>query len=399
MEGVPRPLLPHQRRVVVLVIIATQLCLALATAAGVVLVYRHLDGNITEGAGIVNTGEKRRGGGDHEPLNIVLMGSDTRCGTGNRIDQENADCTEHSDTTILLHVAADRRSAYGVSLPRDAVVDRPACVVDSETIPPEEDIRFNEAYDVGGPGCTATMVGALTGVYIDHYLAIDFNGFREMVDAVGGVTVCLPEEIRDEEHGIVLPEGTHVFDGEQALSYVRVRYGVGDNSDIGRMRRQQAFLASLVHQVRSAGTLARPSRITGFLSAMTGSLETDPDLAGAGALAKLAFQLRHIDVNGIQFLTVPWEPYPGNPDAWIQWAPEAERIWRRINEDAPLSRAMSENAISAGQPPGVTPSASATGTPSATATGSATPTPAGPSASAGSDDDGVDANRRVGLCA
>lgn len=387
---------PHHRRAVLWVIVATQVCLALATAAGVVLVYRHLDGNITPGADIVNSAEKRRYAGDGEPLNIVLMGTDTRCGAGNRIDEENADCTEHSDTTILLHVAADRRSAYGVSLPRDAIVDRPACQVDGRTIPPEEETQFNVAYDVGGPGCTATLVSALTGVYIDHYLSIDFNGFREMVDAIGGVTVCLPEQIRDEDHGIVLPEGTHVFNGEQALSYVRVRHGVGDESDIGRMRRQQAFLASLVNQVRSAGTLTRMDRVTGFLSAMTDSLETDPQLARASALARLALELRRIDVNQIQFLTVPWEPYPADPDVFVQWAPEADRIWRRINQDAPLPPGLTEEAISAGQPPGVTPSVSPPGAPP-----SAPAASPGTGATATPEQDTAEqttANRRVGLC-
>src|SRR4028118_1309508 len=117
---------------------------------------------------------------------------------------------------------------------------------------------FNEAYAVGGPGCTQRTVEQLTGIRLDHFVVVDFAGFRQMVDALGGVPVCLPNEVNDEVGRIYLPAGSYEATGQQALDYVRVRYEISENGDIGRMRRQQVFLAAMVNKAVSAGTLTNP---------------------------------------------------------------------------------------------------------------------------------------------
>ena len=134
---------------------------------------------------------------------------------------------------------------------------------------------WNEAYSFGGPACTIQQFEQITGIHIDHYVVVDFGSFKGMVDAVDGVEVCVPEDIDSSEYGITIKKGTRTLDGKEALAYVRVRHGVGDGSDIGRIKRQQAFIGALVAKVLSSGTLTRFDRLVRFLNAATKGLTTD----------------------------------------------------------------------------------------------------------------------------
>jgi len=345
--------LPRARRygrTILATIVASQLVLALLTAGGVWWLHGRLNDNIAAGMDIDHRTEKKLPEGAGEPLNILVMGSDTRQGAGNAIDGEGADAGR-SDTTILLHVSANRANAYGVSLPRDAMVPRPSCQVDGRTIEGSdgEPEMFNTAYTLGGPQCTVQTVESLTGVYIDHFLVLDFNGFKDMVDAVDGVQVCLPEEVDDAEHDIFLPAGTQDLSGDQALSYVRERYQLSSTGDIGRMKRQQAFIASMVNKVMSAGTLSQPTRIYDFLYAVTGSIRVDRDLDTVGKLFDLARQFQDTGLNKIRFLTVPIETYEPDPNR-LAWTDEADKLWKRIINDQQLGKDFSSDSLTAADP-------------------------------------------------
>ena len=192
-------------------LLVTAVALALVTGLGTVYLYRHLNGNldvIDIEQQLTNRPEKKQVEGPHEPINVLVMGSDDRDAPGNNIDNLTGG-GKRSDTTILLHLSADRKRAYGVSIPRDSLVDRPDCKdEDLNTIPGASDVMWNEAFSVGGPACTVHQVETLTGIRIDHFVVVDFAGFRGMVDAIGGVQVCIPEPIVDPAHGINLPAGT-----------------------------------------------------------------------------------------------------------------------------------------------------------------------------------------------
>ncbi len=360
--------------------------IAAAAVAGLVVTlvvvlfvgYQHLEGNITavdttEALGTDRPEIAEVDTGPHEPLNILLLGSDTREGLGNNIGGETPGL---SDTTILLHLSADRERAYGISLPRDAMVERPSCLgKDGETTDPGGLSMFNAAYAVGGPACTQRTVEQLTGIRIDHFVVVDFNGFKNMVDALNGVPVCVPTEVNDEIGHITLPAGSYEVTGSQALDYVRVRHGISENGDIGRMKRQQAFLAAMANKAVSAGTLTNPVRLYSFLDAATKSLTTDPELASLKNLASLAAQLENIGLDKIAFLTVPFESYEPDPNRLV-WAPEANRLWKRIKMDKPLTTDDSQ-VITAAEgvtstpkepsSPGASPSDSPSGSPSASA--------------------------------
>lgn len=339
-----------KRHTVARVLTLTILVMSMVVALFVVYSFRHLSGNLTAGHyedQLENRPDKVKVSGPAEPLNVLVMGSDTRAGEGNDIDNETGG--GGSDTTILIHLSADREHAYGISIPRDSMVDRPAC--DHGAIPAASYQMWNTAFAVGGPGCTMQQFEQLTGVRIDHYVVVDFNGFQGMVDAIGGVQVCVPEEINDQAHGIHLPAGTYDVSGRQALSYVRQRYAVGDGSDIGRMKRQQAFIASMANKVISAGTLSRPDRLLRFLDAATTSIKVDRGLDNVGKIAKLGFEFRHINPSNIQFITIPWTWDPNDPNR-VVWAAQAASVWKKIANDEPLSKRLTATAINAAKPPG-----------------------------------------------
>jgi LCP family protein required for cell wall assembly len=337
---------------------ATMVVIALVTGLSVVFLYRHYNANlnvkdISKELG-TDRPTKQVPKGPHGPINIMIMGSDNRDAPGDHIDNLTG-IGKRSDTTILLHLSGDREHAYGVSIPRDSIVDRPACLDDNgkEISPAATGVMWNEAFNIGGPGCTVRQFEQLTGVRVDHYVVVDFNGFKSMVDAIGGVEVCIPHAVNDPIGHITLPAGTHKFSGDQALNYVRERHSLGNGSDIGRMKRQQAFIASMAHQAISADTLANPIHLAKFIDAATKSLTLDPDIGSISKLVGLAYQFRHIGLDHIQFVTTPWEPDPSDPNR-VVWAPEAQGVWDAIKSDQVLTKSMLSGSLNAKHIPGVT---------------------------------------------
>jgi LCP family protein required for cell wall assembly len=302
------------------------------------VVYAKLDGNITPddaaAAELERYAKERPTSLVKDAQNILLIGSDSRAGDGNE-EYGRDSGTERSDTTILLHLAAGRRSATAVSLPRDLMVDVPACLrADGKRAEPTF-AMFNYAFQTGGSACTIRTVEKLTGVRIDHHVVVDFSGFKDVVDAVDGVEVCLSEPIDDKAAKLRLPAGKVTLDGEQALGYVRARKSLGDGSDTDRMERQQRFLGALVNKVQSSDVLLNPVKLYPVLDAATSSLTTDPDLASLRGLYELVRGLRDIPTEHVQFLTVPRESYVYNANRDQLVEPEAEKLFERLRIDAP----------------------------------------------------------------
>lgn len=180
---------------------------------------------------------------------------------------------------------------------------------------------FNYAFQKGGSACTIRTVEKLTGVRIDHHMVVDFHGFKDMVDAVDGVEICLTKPINDKAAKLKLPAGRVTLNGEQALGYVRARKSIGNGSDTDRMDRQQRFLGALVNKVQSNDVLLNPVRLYPVLDAATSSLTTDPDLASLRGLYDLVRGLRDIPTERVQFLTVPRSRTPTTPTATSSWKP------------------------------------------------------------------------------
>ncbi|MFC7490243.1 MULTISPECIES: LCP family protein [unclassified Knoellia] len=270
------------------------------------------------------------------PLNILLIGSDVRDGEGNEgYGSGDWEPGQHSDTNILLHISGDRESVTMVSIPRDSMVPAP---VDCDADAPEAQWKvkqWNQNFNTGGPGCLIRTIEGNTDIFVNHFAVVDFGGFKDMVDALGGVPACTPVAIDDPKAKFTLSAGRHTLDGEQALGYVRTRYSVGDGSDIGRIKRQQAFMSSVAQKATQSSLLLRPDKLLRFLDAATQSLTTDPEF-GVGAMREVANSVKGIGVDKIQFVTVPTEPYVPDPNR-VQWAPAADRLWAAIRADGDLA--------------------------------------------------------------
>ncbi|GGR25541.1 LCP family protein [Streptomyces netropsis] len=306
------------------------------TAAGIGwALYQRLDSNITTDTDTANElarWEKERPVAlVHGAQNILIIGSDTR-GAGNGAYGTDSG-TQRSDTTILLHLAADRRSATAVSLPRDLMSTIPSCRQPDGSRTNERFAQFNWAYELAGAACTIRTVENITRIRVDHHVIVDFNGFKRLVDAIDGVEVCLKQPVDDHEAKLRLPAGRQVLRGEAALGYVRARYSLGNGSDTERMGRQQEFLGSLFREMQSSGVLLNPARLYPVLDAATSSLTTDAGLDTLRKLYDLVRTVRDIPSEQVQFLTVPRRPYVYNSarDELVQ--PDADQLFEQLRND------------------------------------------------------------------
>ncbi|MFD3537407.1 LCP family protein [Streptomyces sp. NPDC058664] len=301
--------------------------------------YRKLDGNITTdttAADELRKYEKERPAAVVSAArNILLIGSDTRAGAGNR-EYGRDKGTQRSDTTILLHLSAGKSSATAVSLPRDLMVTIPSCRKADGTRTREQFAQFNWAFEFGGTACTIRTVEKLTGIRVDHHMVIDFQGFKKMVDAVDGVEVCLKEPVDDSDAKLKLPAGRQTLHGEQALGFVRARKSIGNGSDTERMDRQQQFLGALVNKVQSNGVLLNPTKLYPVLDAATKAITTDSGLDSLRDLYDLARSMRSVPTEKVQFLTVPRRSYryDANRDELVQ--PAASQLFKQLREDRPV---------------------------------------------------------------
>jgi LCP family protein required for cell wall assembly len=330
----------------------------LLVAGGALLwiAYRKLDGNIRTDATTdrllakLEAERPSRSAGARGAENILLIGSDDRSGANGAYGGQPG--TQRSDTTILLHLSADRQHATAVSVPRDVMVSVPACERPDGTHSKPGLMQFNWAFETGGPACSIRTVEQLSGIRIDHYLILDFNGFKTMVDAIGGVEVCVPQPIHDKDAKLDLPAGRHTLHGEQALGYVRARESLGDGSDTQRMGRQQQFLAALIRKVESQGVLLNPTRLWPVLDAATSSIQADGGLSSLGALYDLTQDLRGIPSANVVFLTAPRRPYryDSDRDEFVQ--PQTTQLFTALRDDRPVTVRPPGPAPSAGRSAG-----------------------------------------------
>ncbi|TQL70458.1 LytR family transcriptional attenuator [Nocardioides albertanoniae] len=336
---------------------STLLVLALVVGLFTVYTYRHLKSNIDtvslEGSGDV---------GPKEPINILVMGSDSRDCKGCNVDGLTKD-GQRSDTNILLHLSANRKFAYGVSIPRDTMVDRPSCNREEGGKAAAADyVRWNEAYSTAGPTCTIAQVesvaddmcGAKCDVQVNHVVVVDFSSFKGMVDAIDGVDVCLPQEVDDPYTGAHFDAGDQTLSGKQALNYVRLRHGLGDGGDLDRSKRQQAFIGSMAAKLLSGDTLSSPTKVLGFLNAATKGLTMDEGLKdNLDSMAKIGSGFQSVGMENIKFLTIPTVPDPDNPEATVVLDEEkAKNVFKAIANDKPLTKKIAAGALDAGQASG-----------------------------------------------
>jgi LCP family protein required for cell wall assembly len=287
--------------------------------------------------------------------NIMVLGSDSRQGLSKAYGSGLV--TDQSDTLMIIHIPADRKWAEVMSIPRDSWVNIPACQMGNGQVSAPQQFKINEAFAIGnldgnrtalGIACTVKTVEQDTGIYINHFIAVNFTGFENMVAALGGVYECNPTPINDPNSKLHLTAGTHLLSPAQALGYVRARYTLGDGSDLERIGRQQAFMSSLVSRVKSE--LLNPIAIYRFLDATTKSLTIDSQLGGITGLYNLGESLRGIPSSKIAFFTIPNFPrgdvVPGDTANVLWTQPEDSRIFASFRNDVPASSTLFPPATS-----------------------------------------------------
>ncbi|MDT0307178.1 LCP family protein [Streptomyces sp. DSM 44917] len=317
---------------------AVALGLALLLAGGgLTALYLKLDGNIDhvdiDGA----LGPDRPANGPGGSLDILVLGSDSRSGGNGAFGADDAQDGARADTAMVVHVNAAHDAATVVSIPRDTLVDRPSCErADGSTAPARERAMFNEAYTVGGPVCAVKTVESVTGLRMDHYIEVDFQGFAELIDTLGGVEVTTTRAIDDKDSHLRLPAGTHTLDGEQALALVRTRKAVGDGSDLSRIALQQAFLKALAGQVGEVGPASNPKRLYDLADAATSAVTTDSSLASVTDLIALGRTLQGIGPGDMDLLTLPVGPDHADPNRVAPLPGESRQVWSALRHDQPV---------------------------------------------------------------
>ncbi|ABW15246.1 cell envelope-related transcriptional attenuator [Parafrankia sp. EAN1pec] len=272
-------------------------CLIFAFAVGGFAVYEHFDRQINRLR--LSLDGDRPASPVEGTTNFLLVGSDSRAGTGGEFQRGGKVAGQRSDTTILAHLDANGTTTL-VSFPRDTLV----------RIPGHGRDKLTQAISIGGPGLLVRTIENLTDIRVDHYVSVDLAGFREMTDAIGGVTVCvkaLPDgrrtNLRDEWSQWRGRVGENHLTGDQALAFVRQRHGLPDN-DFDRIRRQQQFIGAVFRKATSDGVLTSPARLENLISAVTRALTID-DGTDIEDLRLLAKRMGSMSSDQIRFVTIP----------------------------------------------------------------------------------------------
>ncbi|MEV5149255.1 LCP family protein [Streptomyces sp. NPDC052727] len=330
--------------------------------------YQHLNGNIHSVSLDGKGGTEKADAFGRTPINILVMGSDGRtsatdCKLGGGCSKTGVQTGSNADVEMVLHISADRSNATVMSIPRDTMTKVPACK-DSGAGQSTNGYygQINSALQYG-PACQVATVHQLTGIPIDHFVKLDFSGVVKMSDAVGGVSVCVSDDVYDTYSHLKLSKGTHTLKGVAALEFVRSRHGFGDGSDLGRTVSQHIFLSAMIRKFKSAGTLTDPTAVYHLADAATKALTVDDGLGTVKKLISLADDVNKVPTKRITFTTMQTAPDPGDGDRVVV-GPGAKSLFATIANDQSLTTGSGKKSTAA----------SATAEAKAEATASAVPT-------------------------
>lgn len=363
----PRSGLPTRKKFQRAGMAAIALVSVLAVAlTGLVWGYlRAADGQYTRIAALdQHSQDVRDPGGQYGDANYLIVGTDSRAGANAEMGAGTTDEAygARSDTVIVVNIPADRSRVVAVSFPRDLNVDRPSCFAwdneladyTNEMIPSETDVKLNSVYQAGGPKCLVKVIQKMSGLQVNHFVGMDFAGFEQMVNTIGGVEVCTAAPLVDEELGTVLANtGNQTISGSTALDYVRARkVGSEGNGDYGRIKRQQVFLSSLLRTALSNKVLFDPGKLNGFINEFTNS--SFGDNLDTQSLITLGRSLQRVEASKVTFLTVP----TAGTNDWgneIPRSTDIRSIFDAIIDDKPLPGEQADSpTASPAQPPPMT---------------------------------------------
>jgi LCP family protein required for cell wall assembly len=320
----------------VLTALALVLLLIVGTAGGYVWWLNQQLGNIERAdMGITEPEDGALPPEKDRALNILLLGAD-HGGAQQSVaeDLEDGQWTKflhRSDTIMLVHIPADRDSVQLVSIPRDTWTKVEGYPADNEMT------KINAAFAYGGPSLARQTVEDLTGVRVDHMAIIDWQGFRDLTTALGGVRVYVPVEFYDSTQKVTWEQGWQELEGEPALQYVRTRHDIpGDKmGDYGRIARQQNFLRATMSGLLSGDTTRNPIKLGNVIKVITSYLTVD-DTWSNGEIRDLALSLRDLDSRDVDFITMPTVccPYSADGQSTVRVKKEqAATLFEAVAED------------------------------------------------------------------
>lgn len=306
--------------------------LVLTTGAGLGYAYVKVSGNL-DGVDINQAlGTERPKNLDNGSMDILVLGSDSRAGANGEYGEDEG--AARSDTAMVVHVHQGRAKASVVSIPRDTLVERPDCTrADGTRAAGQQRAMFNTAYETGGPACAVKTVEAMSGIRMDHYLEVDFTGFKKLVDELGGVEITTTEPIDDAASHLRLAPGTHRLDGEESLGLVRTRKSVGDGSDLSRIQLQQAFIKAFIDQVKNVGVLTSPTELMDLADTATKAITPDSELDSVNELVGFARGLGKLGADDVDMATLPVRYDPRDPNRVVPVESGAEQVWRALKQD------------------------------------------------------------------
>ncbi|MFF0434552.1 LCP family protein [Streptomyces sp. NPDC004327] len=338
---------PRKRRTGRIVLL-TLLVLVLAAGGTVYWMYSSIDGNIKAVDITKELGDNRPPKLPTSGQNLLVLGSDSRAGANAALDGASVSGAR-SDTALVVHVPEGRQKAVAVSIPRDTLVTRPECTRrGGGTAPEAKRVMFNSVYSGFGPACVVKTVEKMSGVRLDHYMEIDFAGFKDLVDAIGGVTVDVDKPIKDKHTGLDLAAGPQRLDGTQSLAFVRTRYAVGDGSDLGRIGNQQKFLNALLTEVKKQDLLGSPSKTYKIADSATKALTTDSDLASLTSLSDYARSLNGVDPADMETIMLPVAYDKIDKNRVVAYEPNAKKLWTAIREDTDIPESAKKSPATGG---------------------------------------------------
>jgi LCP family protein required for cell wall assembly len=323
-------------------VIWTLVVLVAVVLGGLGYVYARLNGNLSGIDINAQLGSDRPHDVHNGSEDILVLGSDSRAGANARYGRSTG---ARSDTAMVLHLYKGHKKAAMVSIPRDTLVARPACAgKKGRTVPADPSAMFNSAYETGGPACAVKTVEQMTGIRMDHYIEVDFTGFKKLINQLGGVQVTTTKAIHDKDSHLSLGPGTHTLDGEQALGLVRTRHAVGDGSDLGRIQLQQAFVKALIHRVRGIGVFSDPKKLFDLADTATKSITPDSDLDSVDDLIGFAGGLQDLTTQDVTMVTLPVKYDPADPNRVVPLQPGARTVWSALRHDRPIPRSATKGS-------------------------------------------------------
>ncbi|MEU6354991.1 LCP family protein [Streptomyces sp. NPDC047072] len=329
--------------------------LVLGTAGAGWWFYQHLNGNITSVSLDGKGGTEEADAFGRTPINILVMGSDARtsktdCKLGGGCSKTGVQTGYgNADVEMVVHISADRSNATVMSIPRDTMVDVPACEdTENKTSTKGYYGQVNSALQYG-PACQVATIHQLTDIPIDHFVKLDFSGVVDMSDAVGGVSVCVDADVYDTYSHLKLSEGTHTLKGEAALEFVRSRHGFGNGGDIGRTVSQHIFLSAMMRKFKDAGTLTDPTKVYALANAATKALTVDDGLGSVKKLISLAADLNKVPTKRITFTTMQTVPDPTNENRVVV-AAAAKTLFKTMANDQSLTTSSGKKSTATASP-------------------------------------------------